>query len=326
MRKIRHFFGFIRSVSKFCKKLSVKFQKDAVAAYAAQAAFFIVLSFLPFVIFLLSLLNYVPATETEMLEMIERLIPTALHSFVHAALSSVLGKQSAAILSIAVIAALWAASKGFMAIIRGLNSVYGEPDVRNYFLVRLISAFYTILLSVMLLLTLLLLGFGNQILALILRYLPFLSKAAFIVYGARFFGMLGFLFLFFLGVNRLIPKTKLKFRFLFPGALISAGGWLGFSFLYSFYIDNLSEFSAMYGSLTAIILCMVWLYSCMYIMFFGAEMNSVLADKELRSELTGILVMAFRRKKTKDEKTKDANAENEPLKEKCGNGKKKGRK
>ena len=38
----------------------------------------------------------------------------------------------------------------------------------------------------------------------------------------------------------------------------------------------------MYGSLTAIVLCMVWLYACMYIMFIGAELNVVAAEPGVR--------------------------------------------
>ena len=44
----------------------------------------------------------------------------------------------------------------------------------------------------------------------------------------------------------------------------------------------MSNFSAMYGSLTAIVLCMIWLYACMYIMFIGAELNEVAAEPAVR--------------------------------------------
>ena len=42
---------------------------------------------------------------------------------------------------------------------------------------------------------------------------------------------------------------------------------------FSFYIKHLSSASYMYGSLTSIILIMMWLYVCMQIVFFGAEFN-----------------------------------------------------
>ena len=59
------------------------------------------------------------------------------------------------------------------------------------------------------------------------------------------------------------------------------GNRIGFSYLFSFYIDNFSNYSATYGSLTAVVLCMLWFYSCMYIMFIGAELNQ---RQELRGD------------------------------------------
>ena len=64
-----------------------------------------------------------------------------------------------------------------------------------------------------------------------------------------------------------------------PGALIAASGWVLFSYFYSFYINNMGSLMTTYGSLTAIVLCMLWLYFCMNIVFLGAELNSWLQLK-----------------------------------------------
>jgi membrane protein len=78
-----------------------------------------------------------------------------------------------------------------------------------------------------------------------------------------------------------IPNRKTKLYKEFPGALVSAAGWMGFSYLYSFYIDNMGNYSNMYGSLTAIVLFMLWFYFCMYILFIGGEVNVVLSSGDL---------------------------------------------
>jgi membrane protein len=54
-----------------------------------------------------------------------------------------------------------------------------------------------------------------------------------------------------------------------------------FSYLFSFYIDNMSNYSRMYGSLTAIVLFMLWFYFCMHILFIGGEINVVLSSGDL---------------------------------------------
>ena len=50
--------------------------------------------------------------------------------------------------------------------------------------------------------------------------------------------------------------------------------------IFSVYLDIFKGFSSMYGSLTTIVLIMLWLYCCMYILLLGGEVNVILRDME----------------------------------------------
>ncbi|MBQ9767275.1 MAG: YihY/virulence factor BrkB family protein [Lachnospiraceae bacterium] len=268
----------IRAVYDMVRAFLRKLRQDTVSAFAAQTAFFVILSFFPFVIFLLTLLNYLPIPLEEILRVIGDFLPGTVQDFVAPLLAEGFSKTTKALLSFSVIAALWSSSRGFLVIIRGLNAVYGNRETRNYFVVRALSVFYTLIFAMVLILTLLLLVFGNQIYLQIQSRVPVLEYAAFLIISLRTVVFLLALTAYFLLLYTVIPNRKSRVFDELPGALLSAVGWLGFSYLYSFYIDNLSNFSAMYGSLTAIVLCMIWLYACMYIMFIGAELNVVVSD------------------------------------------------
>lgn len=262
-------------VKAFLRKL----REDTVSAFAAQTAFFVILSFLPFLIFLLTLVRFLPVETERLLAAVQTAFPEAVHDFIGVLLYEVMQKTSGALLSISVVAALWSASRGFLVIIRGMNAVYGNKETRNYFVLRFWSVGYTLVFAVILVLTLLLLVFGNRIYVHIQSRVPLLEHGALLIISLR--TVISFLILagFFWGLYLLIPNRKSNHAMAeLPGAVLSAAGWLGFSFLYSFYIDRMSNYSAMYGSLTAIVLCMVWLYACMYIMFIGAELNVVVAE------------------------------------------------
>ena len=45
------------------------------------------------------------------------------------------------------------------------------------------------------------------------------------------------------------------------------------------YVDVFQGFSSMYGSLTTIVLIMLWMYFCMYSILLGGEVNIVMYDK-----------------------------------------------
>ena len=280
-------------IKAFLKKL----REDKVSAFAAQTAFFVILSFLPFCIFLLTLVRYLPVGPERLLSAVQSVFPAMVHEFIGVLLKEVLQRTSGAFVSISVITALWSASRGFLVIIQGMNAVYGNKETRNYVVLRLLSVGYTLVFAVVLVLTLVLLVFGNRIYLSVQSRTPLLENAAFLIISLR--TVTSFLFLagFFFGLYLLIPNRKASHRTAeLPGAVLSAAGWLGFSYLYSFYIDRMSDFSAMYGSLTAIALCMIWLYACMYIMFIGAELNVVVAEPAVR-EAWRAFVNSFRRKK-----------------------------
>ena len=78
-----------------------------------------------------------------------------------------------------------------------------------------------------------------------------------------------------------LPNRKSHIFRELPGAIITAGGWLLFSYLFSYYIDNMGNYSYTYGSLAALAICMLWLYFCMYILFIGAEINMILSHPEV---------------------------------------------
>ncbi|MBP3570078.1 MAG: YihY/virulence factor BrkB family protein [Lachnospiraceae bacterium] len=267
------FLSVIRTIRTFTSKL----RDDSVSAFAAQAAFFIILSFFPFVMFLLTLLNYLPVSVGDLQNSFSHILPETVTTVLNTIFSELLAKSSGAVLSVTVIAALWSASRGMLSLVRGLNAVYQHKETRNYFLIRGVSMLYTLIFAALLIVTLILLVFGNQLYQFIMTKFPPLGDLALIIMSLRSLVTMALLTLFFLFLYLIIPNRKSRLLQELPGALLSAGGWLGFSYLFSFYIDHMSTFSYTYGSLTALAVCMLWLYFCMYIMFIGAEVNMFLA-------------------------------------------------
>lgn len=70
---------------------------------------------------------------------------------------------------------------------------------------------------------------------------------------------------------KFIPNRKATFRSQLPGAVLCAVCWSAFSFGFSLYVDSYSGFSNMYGSMTTIVLILLWLYFCMMFVMIGAR-------------------------------------------------------
>lgn len=290
----------IRSLIRLINSFSRKLNADNVSAFSAQAAFFLIISFFPFAMFLMTLLNYLPFSKSELLSTVEAAFPETIRGYLSDILNELLEKSNGTMLSITAIAALWSASKGFYSVVRGLDTIYHSTGKRNYFLTRLLAALYTLLFAVLIIAVLCIFVFGNQIYLWSLQYVPILSEMALLIISVR--TLVGFclMILFFALVFITMPNRKSSFFAELPGAIIASAGWIGFSYLFSFYIDNFSNYSATYGSLTAVVLCMLWFYACMYIMFIGAEINQVFANPVIHEAFRKLLASRKKRGKNRE--------------------------
>ncbi len=266
-------------LTKYYKKLKAPMDKvkdDMVAVFSAQAAFFIIISFFPFLMLLLTLLRYLPVDAKTLLNAFTSMLPKAIHDIIGGIINDIYHNAGATLLSITAISALWSASKGFLAIVRGMNSIYDIEETRNFIKLRLMATLYTLIFIFLILVTLLILVFGNSLYHWIQIRLPDIQGLALLIISIRTLVALAILTIFFLLVYIFIPDRKTRLRDELPGAIFSACGWLIISYLYSMYIDQMSGDSPMYGSLTAMVFLLLWVYFCMYTMFLGGEINMLL--------------------------------------------------
>lgn len=245
----------------------------SLSAHAGQTAFFFMLSFFPFMLFMFAILRLTPLTEDVLATFILYILPASFRSFIGGLIHNIYTSSSGQVLSLSIVSAIWLGSKSFLSLVQGLNSMYRQKESRNYFILRLFAFLYSIFFALLLIATLAFLVFGNWIHNNIIPKLPLISSIPKSIISFRM--LIGFfsLFCIFLIMYYFLPNCKWKLRSHIPGALLSSSGWLLFSYLYSFYVDYFNNYASFYGTMTTIALLMVWLYACMYLLFFGGILN-----------------------------------------------------
>ena len=83
----------------------------------------------------------------------------------------------------------------------------------------------------------------------------------------------------FTGIFLALPDKRQRFVHVLPGAAGAACAWVIFSELYSWYVNHIDRASALYGSLSVLLLMLLWLYACLSILFYGALLNHLLFDR-----------------------------------------------
>lgn len=276
----------LKSTFYLINSLGKKIKEDHVTAFSAQAAFFIIISFFPFIMLLFSIVRYIPIQESTVLKFFIQAFPTAINSMIVTVITEIYDSYfSGTIVYITALSTLWSVGKSFLAVMKGLNEIYGIKESRRYILLRVISASYTLVFAIMVILTMILFVFGNRLFFWIEQRVPGLKDTALVIISLRTIVGLLTLILFFLLIYVVIPNRKTKIINELPGAMVCAAGWMGFSYAFSYYIDNFSNYISIYGSLTAIVLFMLWMYFCMYLLFIGAEINLFFEDKSIIKHL-----------------------------------------
>ena len=254
--------------------------KNHIGAYAAQSAYFLMLSLIPIILLLLGIIQYTPVTKADVMTALVLVFPEEnMQSFIVGIVNQVYN-QSRTIIPVTAITALWSAGKGVLAINTGLNCVYNTKETRNYIILRIRASFYTFVFLLAIVIGLVLSVFGNNISLFICKHFSFLEETIMFILDSRTVITFFVWFVFCLLVYRFLPNRKGSLWKHVPGAAFTAAIFLIISFGFSTYLAVFHGFEGLYGSMTAIILVMLWLYFCMYAVLLGGLLNSLLWSKK----------------------------------------------
>lgn len=261
----------IRRIYHIALDFSAQMRKQNIGAYAASIAFFLFLSVVPMLMAICMVIPYTPLTEENLVDAVTDVTPDVVDALAESLIADVYDRSSG-VLSVAVIATIWSAAKGVMAMMRGLNAVNGVEEKRGYIEIRLIACLYTLVMLLVVILSLFIMVFGDQLVKLALHRLPQLRLVISFAMNFRFLVVWAVLALLFAAMYTYVPDRKSHFRDQIPGAVFAAVVWSAFSWGFSIYLTYGSGYG-IYGSLSIIIIVLIWMYFCMYIIMVGAYLN-----------------------------------------------------
>lgn len=254
----------------------VKVNNDDIFALGAQLAYYLMLSFFPFLIFLMTVVGFSHLDSADILDGLRTILPNNVFSLVDVTVVEIVETQNAGLLGASIALTIWSASSGFRAVIKGLNKAYNIKDSRSFIKRSFVAIIFTLALVMLIMLTLAMMVFGEVIGKYILAIFPFKSVIAYIWNISRYLIVVFMMILIFACIYRYTPAKKVSWREVYPGAIVSTLGWIIVSLGFSYYINNIANYSRLYGSVGAVFVLMTWLYITSMILILGAEFNSIL--------------------------------------------------
>jgi membrane protein len=250
--------------------------RTRVFTVAAALAFFFLWSLAPLLILLSSMLKFlpIPNLHQQMLNMMGQLVPGYAMGFVRQVMSGILSPNRTKLLSFGLVVYLWGATGGFSSLIEALDIAYDVRVSRAWWKDRARALVLTLIAGV----------------------LASVSLLAFVI-GPHFGHLLRDVFAFPAGLEQVWPTVRVMINFItfvvgleliyylgpnahhtlvstLPGSVLAIAVWFLGSWGLSYYLSHLSNYSATYGSMGALIALMLWFYFTALAILMGAELNA----------------------------------------------------
>jgi membrane protein len=261
--------------------------EDGVPGLAAQLAFYFFLAVFPTLLFLVSLLSYLPVEPAigAVLGRLETFLPREVLALVHDHIQQVLQGDSSGLMTFAIAGAIWSSSTAMTAIISALNRAYDIEESRRWWRTRLLAIALTIALALFVVI-----AFGLVVGGIDLgRWVAERVGAgdAFALVWAVAQWPLAFLLVVFAVdlVYYFAPNADTEWVWITPGSLLATGLWLLASIGFKVYVQNFSNYTAVYGAIGSVIVLMLWFYMSGFALLIGAELNAEI-DKALDVQAT----------------------------------------
>lgn len=254
--------------------------KNNIDEHAAGCAYYTILAFIPIIMLILTLIKYIGLDENALSLIFNENIPSNILNDAVIGIVKEVYSKSVGTITISAIFILWSAGKGFFALCKGLSAAYEIEEKNEFVKFRIRGVIYTIVFIISVVLTLLLLVFGNSINQVLQEKFNIFSKAINLLLKSKFLISIISLTFIFMIMYKFIPKHKVKLKNQIIGAVIAAIACNIISIFYAVYVQVFTGFSIMYGSLTTIVLAMMWVYGCMYSILLGASINKIIENNK----------------------------------------------
>jgi membrane protein len=270
------------------RRTATEFSEDNLTDHAAALTYYGLLALFPALIALVSILGLFadPQTTTQKItEIVTQIGPSSAAQTFSGPIKSITSNQSAAgiLFVVGLLAALWAASNYVGAFMRASNVIYETPEGRPIWKLRPLQMLVTLVIVVLVAVLALALVLTGPIVDAVAGPLGISSTATTVWDIAKWPVMLAIV----LGIIALLyystPNVKLRgFKWVTPGAIVAVVTWLIASAAFAFYVANFGSYDKTYGTLTGVVVMLVWLWITNLALLFGHELN---AERERGREL-----------------------------------------
>ncbi|MBA4271727.1 MULTISPECIES: YihY/virulence factor BrkB family protein [Pseudomonas] len=254
-----------------------EFIDDEMSTYASALAYQMLFSLFPFILFLIALIGFLhlPDFFSWLRLQSELVLPPQALEQVNPVIDQ-LQQSKGGLLSVGIVIALYTASAGVRLMMSAMNAAYDVVEGRPVWKRFPLSIVYTVGIAGMLLVAAALMVLGPQVMGWIAAQVGLEEFIVTLWTIARWPVIVILMMVAVALIYYVMPDVKQEFRFITPGSVLAVVVWIIASLGFAFYVKTFANYNAMYGSIGAIIVLLLYFYISAAVLLLGAEMNAVI--------------------------------------------------
>lgn len=246
---------------------------------AASISFNFLMAVPPLLIFLFTLLSYIPGSKSlynEILVLLDNVIPD---DTTYAMIKRVMDDfftGGTGTLSFGLLLAIYFSSNATLTIMRTFRKsmLHIETEDRNFIQVRLSAIRLTFIIILLLISTILIMLTQTVILKWVINQLNIKDQWVDVLFNIGHFIVTFFLIFLAIGlIYKYAPHVQKKWKIRSPGAILATVLIMAFTYLFSYWVNNIASYNKVYGSLGSILILMFLVFVNSLVLLIGFELN-----------------------------------------------------
>ena len=267
MQRIKSFFKNILAITALIKE-------KHISAYAAQSAFFLVLSFFPMISLIITLIKLNGGAHHSFTRLVVNILPYVNKEYIMSILEDFTFRPSS-VISFSTVVAAWSSGKSFYSLSEAFSTILNVKRYRGYFFLRLRSLLFAFIFAACVTFLFFIGVFGGKINDYILFYFP---RYPYLVDIVRNVFITFVLFIILSVIYIFLPQKEANggIKHYLLAAFASSCIIYVYTAAFSLFADIYIKYSSFYGSIATFISAMLWIYGSMYIIILGFWFSSFL--------------------------------------------------
>ena len=256
--------------------MAQRYLRHHVGIQSAALAFYLLFMIFPFLIFISALLGLLRLDVAGILLALGEIMPRGVVDLIEVYLTYVSRNPSLRLMMFGLVFSIYFPMRATNSLMRSVRTAYHLGPPRGPARHMLKTLLYTVLLIVTIAAALALMTVGDRVLGYAVVHFRLPSFVAEAWARLRFpaVAVLCYFALFFL--YAMAQDTRQPWRNIWPGTLAALAAWMALSWLYAFYVDNIANYSLLYGSIGTVIALLIWLNMSSVVLIMGAELNGTI--------------------------------------------------